>query len=203
MSKLLPPKLKLSGQTIDENIEILYDYFKNHIMKKDERPLLFGKQIYVDCKNWINFKSETFYHLISLSENENKIFNVFPCNNDISYSFCNENCFNKNIQVQLKSNNSIRTICLYRGQYLSWINDIIKLANNLHNNITYNIENNKFLLRYHDTSVDYLLVFDKINKDFIRLTSAYPVFYTAKKHYLNNNFKKLTPKMEQTIDILK
>lgn len=181
-TKLTPPIDINTFSTIEETIEYVYLEYKATIMDRVNRPQLFGKDIFVNCKNWINYKAEMFWHLSSLSISE--IFNILPCNNDRSNLLCMNNCLVKNTQVTLV-NGQVRNICLYRGIRIRWIKEIIILANNNDCSVKKWIKDNKLHLRFTDETVDYIIIFD-IKKKYYSLKTAFPLFYINSK----SNFDK-------------
>lgn len=122
-----PPKIDIEGiNNIDEIIDNAYEIYKSQLMDRENRIKLFGKFIYIDCKSWINRKAEMFWHLSSLSENEQ--FNILPCTNDSASVVCNENCIT-NLYKVILSNGEKRNLCIYRSIRINWIREVIDLAN--------------------------------------------------------------------------
>ena len=85
--------MNIDSQDTVEIIDMCYASFKENMIKKENRPLLRGKNIFVPLE-WNQFKAEAFWH--AASTEPNKIFNIFPCNNDYSYTLCDSNCINEN-----------------------------------------------------------------------------------------------------------
>lgn len=166
--------------------DFLYGHFSKNIMDRTKRNKLFNKFIFIDFSNWIDYKAEMYWHMISLSENER--FNILPCNNDTSNIYCNDNCINRCHQVIL-SNGQKRNICIYRAIRIEWLNDIINLANNNDENIKIWEKDNKLYIRYEHETVDYAVVLEK-QKNKYRLLSMFPVFYINKKVEFNTDYKK-------------
>lgn len=200
-SKLSPP-LTIHGD-FGSSLDYFYDVFKNGFMNKDLRPKLFGKFIFVNCKNWINYKSETFWHLVAFEEGESSSFNILPCNNDIAGQKCPVNCIEKIYSVELNENK--RDICFYRGARINWINQIIDLANKRDPDVRLwrkkestkksNKIEEKTYIRFKHESADYLIVLaekkDKhgklVNYNFV---TAFPVFYLNKKRIYDEDYAK-------------
>lgn len=199
-SSKLPPPLTVDGD-FNTTLDHFYEVFKSRFMNKEVRPELFGKFIFVNCKNWIDYKSETFWHLVAFDEGESGSFNILPCNNDVAGQKCPVNCINKLHTVEL--NHKKRDICFYRGARINWINQIIDLANKRDPNIQlwrkkeYNKrvtkEEEKTYIRFKHEGTDYLIVLaekkDKhgklLNYHFV---TAFPVFYLNKKRTYDEDY---------------
>lgn len=199
-SSKLPPPLPI-GEDFDSTLDSFYEVFKNGFMNKQTRPKLFGKFIYVNCNNWINYKSEAFWHLVAFDEGESNSFNILPCNNDIAGQKCPDNCINKVFSIELSDKR--RDICFYRGARLNWINEVLELANKRDRNIQlwrkkeYNKRSKqvdeKTYIRFKHETADYLIVLaekqDKhgklINYHFV---TAFPIFYLNKKRTYDEDY---------------
>ncbi|MED3888009.1 hypothetical protein [Priestia aryabhattai] len=189
-TKLSSPIYIDKAKNDKELINDLYEDFKKNLMDREKRVKLFNRDIFVDCKNWITYKNEVFWHLISLSENEK--FNILPCNNCASGSRCNSNCIEKVDEVTL-TNGQKRYICLYRGIRINWVSEIISLANHGDENIkTWKKEIKKgrrdvvqFYIRFTHDAVDYVILFEEKYKNGelsrYHFITAFPVFYINKK----------------------
>ncbi|TMN20810.1 hypothetical protein [Lentibacillus cibarius] len=176
-------------------------------MNQQKRNKLFGNYIYVDCNKWIYHKNELFWHLISLHENEK--FNILPCNNCSSGTFCPAvNCLNSNESVEL-TNGQKRNICLYRGVRLPWVNEILNLANKDDENIMLwkeDIEgkrlNKKIYIRFKHQGADYTLVLEeRYRKGVLRdyyLITAFPTFYVNKKYTFDKKYQEYIATLELT-----
>lgn len=201
-AKLTRPLKLTESRDINTMISSLYTLFNNELLDRNNRPKLLGKFIYIDCNKKIKSKNEIFWHVISLSEEEK--FNVLPCNNDNVSLICPDNCIHKQHRIEL-ANGKLRNICLYRGARISWIKEIIELANQGDENIkvwrTNEIVKGKpvinFKVRFTHETVDFLLVFvehqdklGKIKKYFFK--TAYPLFYIKSKIRCDTEFKKYT-----------
>lgn len=187
ISSELSPLIDISmTKNIDNIIDITYNEFKSKFMIKENRPKLFGKFIYVNFQNWIECKSEMFWHFISLNEIEK--FGVFPCENSISDNVCNGNCMNRIKQVSL-SDGQIRNICVYRAVRINWIIDIIELANNNSKYIKVWMKGKKLHVRFQHEDVDYIVIFE-MNRNKYRIISAFPIFYINKKKTFDNDYQK-------------
>lgn len=170
----------------EDIIDYIYEYFKENIMGKEKRPKLFNKSIFIDFNNWINYKAEMFWHIVSLNDNEK--FNILPCNNDISSIYKKDNCINHKYRIEM-SNGSVRSICLYRAIRISWFIDIINLANSKDKSIKSWVKDKNLYLRFQHQSIDYAIVF-QIQKNMYRLLSMFPVFYINKKQEFDNDYNK-------------
>lgn len=199
------PILLEAGLSFNENIDLLYTYFRENIMDKRRRNKLFDKFIYVDCNNWIDRKSELFWHLVSLHEKEK--FNILPCNNCQSSTFCpNINCLNSGKSIKL-SNNQKRNICLYRGIRISWINKIIELANQddedimlWKENVNGKKLNKKVYIRFKHQGADYIVLLEERYRrgevhDYYFIT-AFPVFYINKKDTFDQKYLDYVKNMQ-------
>lgn len=186
-SEKLSPVIDLKNCTsLNHIIELTYDNFKNNIMSKNTRPLLFDRFIFISFDKWIDNKAEMFWHIISLGEDEK--FNILPCNNDISSLFRTDNCINRKYRIKM-SDGKIRYICLYRAIRINWFNDIINLANNNDKNIKSWEKDNNLYLRFQHEMVDYVVIF-QIQKNCYRLLSMYPVFYISTKKEFTTDYIK-------------
>ncbi|MCM3560568.1 hypothetical protein M4D57_18540 [Brevibacillus borstelensis] len=189
--KLSSPIPITNHTTNGEILDYLYSIFKENIMDKAKRPKLFNKFIFINFSKWIDLKSEVFWHLISLNRNER--FNILPCNNDVTFMMCPNNCITPTETVLL-SDGSERNVCYYRGTRIHWINEIIELANKSDEdiktwkkkNIIRGIPVQQLYIRFTHGSVDYVIVFEEKysqSGDVYQyyFVTAFPVFYISKK----------------------
>lgn len=183
-SEKLSLPLSICGITIDEAIEKMYSIYVKEIMPKEKRPELFGKFIYINSKEWIDQKAEMFWHMISLGDNEK--FNIYPCNNLSCGLICEENCKRKVRQISIGGNRK-RNICLYRGTMISWLIEIIALANNKDSAVQVWVKEGKLHLRMVHETVDYIAIFE-IKKNMYVLITAYPVFYISSKRNYTQDY---------------
>jgi len=191
ISNKLSPLIDISkSNNIDAIIDTVYDEFKCKFMNKLNRPRLFGKFVYIKFSNWIDYKAEIFWHFISLNELER--FGIFPCENNTSENVCMSNCLSKNKQVVL-NNGQTRDICIYRAIRISWIWDIINLANDDSKNIKYWIKDKKMHIRFQDDDVDYIIILE-VKKNMYQIISAFPVFYINKKKTFDTDYKNYQKK---------
>lgn len=171
-------KIILSDSNFNQNIEELYKIFLSIYGNVGREPILLdGKRIFVDLRLHIEFKKETFWHMCSLGPNEN--FNVLPCKNDISRSYCCRNCTERKRVIMLPKQRESR-FCMYRAIRLHWFKEIIDMANEGSEYITtWEKEGNKYI-RYrkatNDTDEEFIVVL-KIMKGSYRYVSSYPIFY--------------------------
>lgn len=186
-SILLPPVVDLDPYSNkSEIINNLYDLYKSELMEKDNRVRLFNKFIYIECK-WIDYKAEMFWHLISLSEED--YFKEFPCEYDNLKLMCEENCIKHIKQVTLNSG-QVRNICYFRAVRISWIKEIINLANNNSSHIKKWEKDGILYIRFEHETADYILLFlNKLNNGKYYFISAFPVFYPRSKVNYDNDFQ--------------
>ncbi|HAN09937.1 MAG TPA: hypothetical protein DCP90_04905 [Clostridiales bacterium] len=64
------------------DIEHLYEQFCTAYLDKKTRSNFKDKFIYIEFNRLIDGKSEDFWHMISLSEEDTTSFSILPCNND-------------------------------------------------------------------------------------------------------------------------
>ncbi len=185
----MPPVLDVSNKSYNDKIDYLYKFYETEIMDRNKRPKLFNKFIYIDCNLRIKRKTEKFWHLITLGQKE--LFEILPCNNDISSTLCNANCIHGKKQI-ITSDGEIRNICFYRAIRINWINEIIKLANKNDSNIKIWLKpgpDNKLHIRLQESITDYILIFKEKPKYYYFIT-AYPVFYRGAKINFDNDYLK-------------
>ena len=125
MSQHLSPKLSFNNE-IEHGIAKAYEYFSTQLNDQNERPRLFGKQIFYESYEMVENKIVGFWHLIST-----KLINLslLPCKGDIVYKQCDRNCIKLTRLIEIKNNKETRAVCLFRASHLPWIKDVIKLAN--------------------------------------------------------------------------
>ncbi|WP_127575242.1 hypothetical protein [Paenibacillus barengoltzii] len=208
-STKLPPPLIIDDD-YNVSIEHFYENFKVGFMDKNKRPRLFGKFIYVNCRNWIEKKSDTFWHLIAFDEGESESFNILPCNNDVAQEICPENCIIKQFSIEL--NTKKRDLCLYRGARINWISPVIELANKQDPNIQYwrkqeynfkkRMREGKTYIRFKHETVDYLIVLAEKYNDNGELNNyhfitAFPVFYLNKKRLYDKDYLNFINTLEK------
>lgn len=186
-SILLPPMVDLeSYANKNEIINNLYELYKSDLMEKENRVRLFDKFIYIECKWWIDYKAEMFWHLISLSEDN--YFKELPCDDNIKL-MCEENCINHIKQITL-NNGQVRDICYFRAARIIWIKEIIKLANNNNSHIKKWEKEGILYIRFEHETADYILLFlDKLNNGRYYFISAFPVFYPDSKVNYDKDFR--------------
>ena len=176
-----------SCSNIDEIIDTTYCEFKNNYMDRERRPkTLFGKRLIIEFANWVEYKADSYWHLVSLNEDEK--FNVFPCGNKLSDHICLGNCISKDRQI-VRYNGDVRNICIYRALRVNWPLDIIRLANEKSQKINIWEKDRKLHLRYKKNKIDYIVIL-AIKKDSYKLISAFPVFYINKKKAFDKDFEE-------------
>ena len=179
---------------IDSIIKSTYEEFKSKHMDRSIRPKeLLGKKLIMEFANWVEYKADLYWHLISLSENE--WFNVFPCGNNLSSNICKENCLKKHRQIT-RTNGQVRTICVFRAIRVNWVIDIINLANKHDKRVRVWEKDNKLHLRYEYGEIDYIIIFG-VKRNSYKLISAFPVFYINKKQTFNKDFNEFMQKKSQ------
>lgn len=196
---MLTPPIEVSGLSAPlDIINHAHDLFKNDFLNKSNRENLFGKFIYVDCSNWVEYKAAKFWHASSLSQIER--FNVFPCTNDIANSICN-NCICPspwNIELPKQpSGVEVRKVCLYRALRTNWINQIIAAANVGSPNVRWWIKDGKTHIRYVGDGNDYVIILENVmnqnNVEKYNFITSFPVFYINKKETFDNDYNSFTP----------
>ena len=155
--------------------------------------LLFDKEVFVECGEWIDERPVGFWHMISL-EDKHKFSKLVPCVNDPNLDLCGQNCISGKQQVPIKYNTETRNLCLYRACRLPWVIDIIKLANRDDPSVDIWLKPggknscDKLYLRYNHEGNDYVVIFSA-EKRFYRIISAYPVFYLSEKYAFKEDHK--------------
>lgn len=188
-------KIKLNGNDMEQNIQELYKLFLSIYGNLGKEPIMFeNKRIFVELTSFAEMKHEIFWHLISLSQNEN--FNVFPCKNDESKQYCNQNCINKTKVVMLSKNRESR-ICMYRSIRMHWLKEIISLANSKNQYISiWEKEGHKYI-RYKkqvDNIDEEYIVILKIMNGTYRFVSCYPVFYINSSYNFEKDYQNFLRK---------
>lgn len=203
-NRLSPPK-KLIGETPQEIVENVYKDFYSIFMKKDSRDFFNDKFIFFSMnKRFSNMElpyPERFMHLCSIRDKTK--YNIFPCNNDITFTICENKCSYRKALSPFY--NIGRIECPYRMSRIHWIPEIISLHNNgsayikkftkQKLNPKTNLVENIIFLRYVDDQHDYvvLLVEDKdrtgklIKYNFL---TAYPVFFKRNKSEFDKLYEK-------------
>lgn len=205
-SDRLPPPIPIAeGQfnNLKETIEYVYeDYFKKQFMDKDKRVKLNEKFIYLRLE-FLNFKPERFWHLISFNPSEEK-YTVDPCTNAEDLLLCKEvkiECY-KHLQIPKHYKLNDRAECMYRLRRINWINPILKLANKKDKSVKIWHEDmrglknkivRKVFIRFQDGLADYLIILidNSINnKQNYTFVTAYPVVHNGTRRNLNKGFEK-------------
>ncbi len=182
--------MELSSDSEVDIIDTCYNLFKEDMLKKENRPELFGKFIYIPIE-WNRNKAEAFWHASSLEPKDN--LNIFPCNNDYSSSLCNNNCLKQDITITLK-NGDTRLICYYRMVRVHWIKKIIELANNNDARVQYwevtkKDKQIKLYIRYTFINIDYVVILGVKPNQYVFIT-AYPVFFIDAKTDFTKDYNK-------------
>ena len=191
----LSPSIEIDTiETEDELIDACYIKFKESILNKENRPTLFGREVFVPVGDWINYKAQIFWHVSSLSLDDRITITILPCNNDVAMNKCDENCIYHKSQIKFP-NGGIRDMCYYRSTKAFWVKEIIQLANDKDGKIKSWIKRdvkkkrNELYLRYQNQNIDYISIFeDKPNGKYVFIT-AYPVFYVNSKDGFNKDYQ--------------
>lgn len=183
------------------------NYFKNDFMDKEKRNKLFGKFIFIPM-DFIEFKPERFWHIISFKPGEEK-YTVNPCVNIYDSVLCKFLKSRCNEQVDMPTEKRLRgrCECLYRITRIHWINPILGLANKndgnvkvWHEHVKDGSTNKMVMMKYvrfeHETA-DYLIVLrenpmNKLNN--YKFVTAYPVVHNGTKRRLDRSYKKFIKK---------
>ena len=179
------------SDNFEDNLNVAFQYFQSEINDRSKRPVLFDKEVFIEAHEQIDGRPQGFWHAISLEDTHR--FKVLPCINDKNINLCAENCNAGHHQISIKYNTETRNICLLRASRLPWILDIIKLANKDDPSVQVWLKpgtgksSQKLYLRYNHDGVDYIIIFS-VEKQFYRLISAYPVFYTKDKVNFNKDY---------------
>jgi hypothetical protein len=211
--KKLSPINTLYGSNLDEIILNLNNEFQRIFMDKNARPLFKNKFIFFNMNK--NYKGyflsypEKFMHICSIEDKTD--YTIFPCNNDYSYSICQNKCRFHYALSEFKILG--RTECPYRMSRIHWIPEIITLFNEgnvyiknwqkeVKNKKTNVIENYEFI-RYEDGLSDYIIILqEKKNKDGdirnYNFITAYPVFLKRNKLDFDQQYKRYTQKMNKS-----
>lgn len=203
--KTLSPPKQLIGNTPQEIVDNIHKDFYSIFMKKDSREFFNNKFIFFSMdKMYRNIElpyPERFVHICSIKDNTQ--YNIFPCNNDITFSICKSKC---SYQKALSLFYDIGRIeCPYRMSRIHWIPEVISLYNQGSpyikkfskqklNRKTNKMENIIFI-RYNDNHNDYVVLLDE-DKDSMgnvtkyRFKTAYPVFLKKNKIEFDNLYKQ-------------
>lgn len=201
---LLPPPIDIKiddFDTLENLINYIYDeHFKPNFMNKQQRPTLFGKFIYLDL-NFINYKPERFWHIISFKADEER-YTVNPCINSEDKLFCKKKKTTCDSSLFIPQDQRLadRSECIYRMRRLNLICPIISLANQKNEHITMWSEEvstddlkiiRKVYIRYQDDILDYLIVLvdgEIIGKNNYKFVTAYPVVHNGTKKRLDISY---------------
>ncbi len=190
MNDKLSPPLILTGD-FDESLNIAFDFFNKALNDRNNRPTLFGKNIFIEAHELINAWPVGFWHIVSLEDKHH--FKVLPCSNDSNIDLCEQNCNDGIHQITIKYGAERRNICLLRASRMPWIVDIVKLADQKDPcvDVWFKPSNGKLsgklYLRYRHSGADYVVIFSA-EKKFYRLISAFPVFYVSEKSDFDKDY---------------
>lgn len=191
---------------ISNNIECLddifqkgYEIFCDDLLKRENRPLLLGRTIYIDEKQLYDGKANGFWHCSSMGKDDTK-FDQDPCENDITKKYCKYRC-----NIECESNflkEEGRIPCVYRANRIVWIRKIIDLVNQGKLNfikiwkcINKRTRSKDLKIWYDDGIISYVLVFQiryNENKSDIKkyvLKTGYPVVLKSYKRRFQREFE--------------
>jgi len=200
--KLSQP-LPLEGKNIIEKVNNAQKIFNNSFGLKQFRPEYRGKFIFFNTNKKYKGQNlmfpERFMHITSIEDKSN--YTIFPCNNDITYSKCQNKCNPSMAHPEYQKID--RSECLYRLARIHWIFEIINLANSDDASIKEwtkaerdnkgNLVNKSFI-RYEEGIVDYVIILKedvrggKIYK--YHFITAFPVFTKRNKIQYDSDFNK-------------
>lgn len=178
--------------SFDKVIEDTHQYFKTVWKPEESRPKLFDTHIHINHGNLIDNKEESYRHMISLDPREH--FNVLPCQNHLSKTLCNLNCFSQKHMVDYKG--VARRVCLYRTLEIRMFERIIEVANSKSNKLMVwktpvgakSNTDELINLRFIERNVDYLVVLAyKSNR--YKYISSYPLFYINSQNDCSRDFR--------------
>lgn len=205
MSNKIPPPIDINeaGYSINEVVNYVYsNYFQNDFMDKNKRTKLYNTFIYLDL-NFIEYKPERFWHIISYNPSEEK-YTVNPCVNSDDLVLCENfkiDC-NNNLCIPEEAKLLDRCDCIYRLRRINWINPILKLANENDSNVKVWYEdykddknniNRKVFVRFKHGIIDYLIVLidRRLNGEKrYKFVTAYPVTHNGTKKRLNASYSE-------------
>ena len=149
-----------------------------------------GKPIRIQNQNRLFAgKDVMFWHLASLGKNENtgitpRGWEVLPCTNDFVQHVCLELCSDMREEIDIGEKYP-RYPCLFRAMRISWIQEVLNLANSNDFSVSVNTqEDGRIALHHSHNGQSYLVVIEEKPK-YYRLTTAYPVFLSKKRRSLN------------------
>lgn len=180
---------------LTKNLMLVVDNFTSIFLKSNNRPEFNKKFIYFEMNSTNGaFKlpyPEKLMHIMSLEPSHNHT--SFPCNNDISFTHCQNQC---NINFSSIYFSSLqRNECYYRMARIHWIPEIIQLANLNNPSVQTWIEKGldkrgkqyeKTYIRYQEGIVDYVIILRNVLNSNRSLKhyyfiSAFPVFLKRNK----------------------
>lgn len=180
---------------LTKNLTLAIDNFRPIFLEIKDRPNFNGKFIFFDMsktKGILSFPyPEKLMHIMSLEPKNSHT--IYPCNNDIAFSYCQNQCDASCANTHFKL--LLRNECYYRIARIHWIPEIIHLANTSNPSVQIWIEKNtngrrktseKTYIRYQEGIVDYVIILRHVmNKDgsfsHYALISAFPVFLKRNK----------------------
>jgi hypothetical protein len=140
---------------------------------------------------------ERFMHICSI---EDKRYEIFPCNNDISISSCESSCDQTKASIQFQCLKIIE--CLYRLSRINWIPEVIKLANDYDKHVMSWSEEckdkndnivKKHYIRYMSGMHDFLIILGERKMKgnvYYSFITAFPVFLKRESYQLMQGDKK-------------
>ncbi|ELC8454423.1 hypothetical protein [Clostridium perfringens] len=183
---VLSEPLNFEDDNICSNL-IFINELAEDFLNKRKREKLNGVFIYVNFEKIYGINKKIL-HSVSIKDKE--FYSSFPCVNDISYVYCKNRCSISEENILCASIFN-RAICRYRMARISWLWEVIHLANIGDENIkiwTKTFEDkttgamniNKRFVWYKKGLASYVIIFIEKFKDgklnFLEFVTAYPVF---------------------------
>lgn len=195
--------LVLQGDSVIEKINNSFKIFNSVFGLRQFRPNFNGKFIFFNTNKLYQGQQlmypERFMHIISIEDKPT--YTIFPCNNDVTYSLCQNKCSPSVAQAEFQKIS--RNECFYRLARVHWIPEIINLANSEDSNIKIWIKEEKDhkgklikknYIRYDVGFVDYIIILKEDIKrgtiykyDFV---TSFPVFTKRNKDQFEKDYNK-------------
>lgn len=173
-SKLTETLVFFKEETLEEQQEKAYKYFKEHIMLEANREKLKEKRIILKLDiDYLDGKEHCFEHLTGFDETDEK-FEIDPCINSKEEEICLTKCSLDGVP------SNQRVFCIYRAKCLNWFNQILRFANSDDVDTYVWIEKDKWnkdtlKLRFKHETVDYIMIFSILKDGNYKLITAYPI----------------------------
>lgn len=191
------PLNSTSYSNTSEIFDEAYNVFQFELNYRANRPLLLGRDIYIDTSREYEGKYSSFWHISSIgADHFNDI--VYPCCNDISSGCCKYMC---DVDHQENFLNTINSVpCIFRACRIKWVKYIIELANRGDQHIkiwrTKNSRTKKtdLLIRYIEGHIDYVIIFEIVHRNndigYYRFKTAYPVVFKSFKNRFDREYNR-------------